>query len=558
MTRPLLLIAVFLFTISCKNESNTQLGEDISNESSDIIKGEELFVQHCSTCHNFKNAGIGPSLNGLTHTMPVPWIKKFIRNNQDLLLANDDRAVKITNEFAGMMPNFEFLNAEELDALLAYLHTFNEKKLIVGREESPLEDPIPDSLKTSNLVAELQFIAQVTKTSQTAPTARINKIGCEPNSNRIFINDLRGFLYEIKGSEISQVLSIKELENDFMSEPGLATGFGSFAFHPEFDSNGLLYTTHTEPADTKPADFSFADSIPKGLQWVLKERKIKNDGPKFSVIMERELLRMDFMGTIHGMQEIAFNPKAKKGSPDFGKLYIATGDGSSIENGFKEVVLHHAKGVWSSILRIDPLGSNSGNGYYGIPEDNPFVGKKDFANEVWAYGFRNPNKLAWDNFGNLYTGDIGHNQIEELNKVEPGNFYGWPFREGSFIIYPDEAMDKIYPLKDDDGSLNVTYPVLQYDHSEGAAISGGYFTEDNLYVCGDIPTGYTWIGDVVSKTLKELPVQLQGKTIDFKEVTNSGRVDLRFGQDCDGTIYFFTKADGKIYKMAKLSKNTHL
>ena len=66
---------------------------------------------------------------------------------------------------------------------------------------------------------------------------------------------------------------------------GLATGFGSFAFHPDFAKNGLLYTTHTEAPGSAPADFVYADSIKVTLQWVLTEWKV-ND-PNAAVFQEQ-------------------------------------------------------------------------------------------------------------------------------------------------------------------------------------------------------------------------------------------------------------------------------
>jgi hypothetical protein len=50
---------------------------------------------------------------------------------------------------------------------------------------------------------------------------------------------------------------------------------------------------------------------------------------------------------------------------------------------------------------------------------------------------------------------------------------GWPIREGTFVINADENMSNIFPLPADDSIYHITYPVAQYDHDEGNAISGG-------------------------------------------------------------------------------------
>jgi glucose/arabinose dehydrogenase len=78
------------------------------------------------------------------------------------------------------------------------------------------------------------------------------------------------------------------------------------------------------------------------------------------------------------------------------------------------------------------LGDNSINSKYGIPKDNPFADSTTKKKEIWAYGFRNPNRITWIDINRILASDIGQANIEELNIVESGNFYGWPRREGSF------------------------------------------------------------------------------------------------------------------------------
>ncbi len=95
----------------------------------------------------------------------------------------------------------------------------------------------------------------------------------------LFILDLRGKLYKLQDNGKAAVyMDIAKLRPKFINEPGLGTGFGSFAFHPEFAKNGLLYTTHTEQAGSDKADFSYADSIHVAMQWVLTEWKTEQPG----------------------------------------------------------------------------------------------------------------------------------------------------------------------------------------------------------------------------------------------------------------------------------------
>ena len=102
----------------------------------------------------------------------------------------------------------------------------------------------------------------------------------------------------------------------------------------------------------------------------------------------------------------------------------------------------------------------------------------------------------------------------------------------------------------------ITYPIVQYDHDEGPAISGGFTAKGKLfrdkYIFGDIPTGRIFISDLESTDspkIEELKIAINNKETNFYELTKSSRVDLKFGRGCGGDIYIFTKADGKIYRL---------
>jgi hypothetical protein len=69
----------------------------------------------------------------------------------------------------------------------------------------------------------------------------------------LFVLDLRGKLYRLQNNKPFVYMDMAKLKTKFINEPGLATGFGSFAFHPDFFQNGLLYTTHTEAAGSGKA-----------------------------------------------------------------------------------------------------------------------------------------------------------------------------------------------------------------------------------------------------------------------------------------------------------------
>jgi glucose/arabinose dehydrogenase len=384
-----------------------------------------------------------------------------------------------------------------------------------------------------------------------------------PNNGGMFVLDLRGKLYRLENDQPVVYMDMVKLKPAFINKPGLATGFGSFAFHPDFAKNGLLYTTHTEPAGTAKADFDYADSIKVVLQWVVTEWKTHGPNAFPFSGQGRELFRVNMVQGIHGIQEIAFNPMAKKGDKDYGLLYICIGDGGSVEKGYSFLV-HSLEKIWGTILRIDPAGRNSGNGKYGIPSDNPFTKSRDekTLKEIYAYGFRNPHRISWTHSGQMLACNIGLANIESLCIIKPGGDYGWPIREGSFLLNPNGNLSKVHPLPPDDSGYHITYPVAQYDHDEGKAISGGfeYLGKEvpqlkGKYFFGDIPTGrlfYVNMADLKQGSyapVMEWRVSLNGNQKTLREICGTDRVDLHFGKDMNGELYILTKPDGRMYKL---------
>jgi glucose/arabinose dehydrogenase len=464
-----------------------------------------------------------------------------------------------------MMPSFRHLHEVELDDLVAYLHTHaNSTPVKGGGDGRELTDPIPPRIESSGIVVPLDLVTQVPASSKDKPPlTRITKLSYIPDTPRTFIVDLRGNLYEIKNEKSILYFDIAKSKPRFINQPGLATGFGSFAFHPEFLKNGLLYTTHTESPGSAKADFNYADSIPVTVQWVLSEWKTEQPASPTFVGTTRELLRIDMVTGMHGVQEITFNPNAKAGDSDYGLLYIGIGDGACVESGFP-FLCHNVEQPWGTIFRIDPAGTNSANGKYGIPVDNPFVkaSNKNALDEIYAYGFRNPFRITWSSAGLMLASNIGQAHIESVNLIMPGHDYGWPIREGTFLLDPLGDITKVYPLPPDDQTYRVTYPVAQYDHDEGLAIAGGFeYTGSSIkelkgkFLFADMNNGRLYYMDLAEvkhgsqSQIREWGVSFKGLTTTFADLCGSKRVDLRIGQDSKGDLYFFSKQDGKVYRL---------
>lgn len=557
------IVCVSLWLTACN--SNRTHESDIRTDSTSIARGKNLFEQNCSACHNFRHDGIGPQLGGVTREVSAEWLENFIADPQAVVESGDERAQKLLARYKTLMPSFAHFRHESLNDLLAYLHTQEAPPASGSSADSAaIADPLPPPIDSSNLVVDVEFITEIPASSTEGFKTRITKLDFIPGTSRLFMVDIRGKLYELQDSKPVVYMDMAKLKSNFIDKPGLATGFGSFAFHPEFLKNGLLYTGHTEAPGSAKADFHYADSIPVTLQWVVSEWRTETPGAFPYKGKSRELFRIDMVTGMHGVQELTFNPNSKPGDDDYGLLYIGIGDGACVQSGYPFLVQSIEK-PWGSIFRIDPAGRNSANGQYGIPNGNPFVANanKQALGEIYAYGFRNPHRITWSTSGKMLASNIGQAQIESVNLILPGHNYGWAIREGTFLLNPDGDILEVYPLPEDDEKFGITYPAAQYDHDEGAAITGGFEYTGNAipelkgkYLFGDMNNGrlyYIDLSDVRPNhitAIKEWRITFKGKATTTAALCGSKRVDLRFGKDHNGDVYFFSKQDGRVYRLA--------
>jgi len=532
------------------------------HENSTIVEGNTLFANNCGSCHGFIQNGIGPHLGGLESKVPRDYLLKMITNAEEVANKGNSRAIGLKKTYGSSMPSFAHLSLQERNSLVDYLLAQPAPPIFSNKYGKAIVDPIPEKIELSDLVLNLEHFTTIPPSGPRNASTRIALMVLHPITADSYIADLRGKLYRLNGKTPELYFDIADYFPNFIDKPGLATGFGGFAFHPNFSENGLFYTTHTEASGSAKADFSYADSIQVTLQWILSEWKTEDPTATTAVAKPRELFRIDMVSGIHGMQEIAFNPLAKEGNEDYGLLYVALGDGGSVEVGYP-FIPHNKNGIWGSLLRLDPLGRNSDNGKYGIPASNPFVKSGDYRGEVYAFGFRNPHRFTWTQSGKLLLTNIGQKQIESVNLIKPGYDFGWPFREGRYRIDEVGDLNEIYEIPAEESEIKYNVPVIEIDHDEIAAISTAleytgsnipalkgkylftsisqtrqFFVEEN-----DIKEGH-------QANIKEFRVSLNSKIVTFNELTgNAGRADLRIGKDAKGEIYFYTKPDGKVYKV---------
>jgi len=282
---------------------------------------------------------------------------------------------------------------------------------------------------------------------------------------------------------------------------GNEEGLLSIAFHPKFADNGtfFLYYCAADPRRT-----------------VLSRMQITAGDPsKADLASEQVLLTADQPFDNHNGGTLLFGAD--------GKLYLSLGDGGAAgdpqDNGQK------ISSLLGKVLRIDVDQADAGLAY-GIPKDNPFVGKDGWRPEIWALGLRNPWRMSFDRkTGELWAGDVGQNYWEEIDVIIRGGNYGWKNHEAK---QPFEKRPAI------PGAID---PVFAYARGEGQSITGGYVYRGKRlkdlvgdYVYGDFNTGRIWAlrrkGDAVENRLL---IQLA-----------KGQQVASFAEDAAGELYLCT------------------
>lgn len=457
-----------------------------------------------------------------------------------------------------------------------------------------ITNPIPEPINKSELSVGLEEVVQIPDSgSDLQKAARLNFItNAGDGSGRLFVNDMRGKLYVITDGTATVYMNLKQLICANFTYESVQQGFAYFAFHPEFARNGIFYTVTSEVKDSGTPDFPVTKQIIDREQKIIESshhdviREWQATDPSSNVFAgtSREILRLEEPYPDHNVGQLGFNPNARPGDNDYGLLYIAVADGGS--DGFPVSdtdPLDSGQDLATplgKILRIDPLGDNSTNGQYGIPQDNPFEGDNDpqTLDEIWAYGLRNPHRFSWDTgeTGKMLIADTGQAFIEEVNLGIKGANYGWGNREGTWVIQENNE-NVLFPLPENDSQYGYTYPVAQYDHDippekdyYPIAITGGYVYRGKAipelvgqYIFADFGSDARFFHvpveafvDGKQATIKELRLFQGGQEVDsILNIIGKERSDVRFGVDQAGEIYVTSKQDGKVRKLVPAAKN---
>jgi len=438
-------------------------------------------------------------------------------------------------------------------------------------------DPFPSSIPATEGVIRVNFVEFASIPDVDGEPARMMRLVDEPGTSRIFVNDMRGPIYAVSydGRTVTQYVDIDDPQWEVgVQARSRETGFQSFAFHPQFGQPGTegygKFYTWTDSRNTDPEP----DFTPNGggdtHDTVLLEWTAGNPlGTSYDGRPPRELLRIQQPYGNHNGGQIGFNPLPLPSEADFGLLYVSIADGGS--GGDPDNQAQDLASAFGKLFRIDPLGSNSANGQYGIPADNPFAGNGNAAtlSEIYAYGVRNAQRFAWDRVnGNMFLADIGQNIVEKVTLVTAGANLGWNDWEGSFRFISRSEVSLVNPR----GDPNVTYPVVEYGQldpllqSQSAAAGIQVYRGEaipqlaNLVLFADQPSGEIFYfqaddlpnggQDAIRRVLlndagqvKTLLQLIQEKNAEQGR-SPASRADLRFGPGPGDQVFLLNKYDG--------------
>lgn len=324
--------------------------------------------------------------------------------------------------------------------------------------------------------------------------------------NRLFVVEKPGRVRVVREGEL--------LDPPFLDITDLVSAVGErgllgIAFHPAYSTNGHVYVSYTD-----------VDGDTRIERYTVSSEPDVADRASAKLILAAEQPFSNHNGGL-----ITFGPD--------GMLYIGLGDGGGGGDPLDNA--QDTSTVLGSLLRIDVDAGDP----YAVPGDNPFVGSPG-ADEIWAYGLRNPWRFAFDSTaGLLYIADVGQDVWEEIS-VQPANAaglnYGWDVMEGRHCFEPPTDCDQ----------NGLVLPALEYGRGGGAcAVTGGYVYRGDAIA--EI-RGHYFYSDFCAGFLRSFRFE-GGAVADEREwdVGELGNVQS-FGVDDAGELYILS-GNGNVYRL---------
>jgi glucose/arabinose dehydrogenase len=290
-------------------------------------------------------------------------------------------------------------------------------------------------------------------------------------------------------------------------------GLLGLAFHPNYSTNGYFFVNYTNTSGNT----------------VISRYSVNSTNSDVANTTGTILMTITQPYSNHNGGSIKFGPD--------GYLYIGMGDGGSAgDPGNRAQNINENLG---KMLRIDV--NTTIAPFYASPASNPYVGVAG-NDEIWAIGVRNPWKFSFNRLnGDLWIGDVGQNNIEEIDKVTApltaGLNFGWKCYEGN-VAYSTAGCP---------AASSLTMPVAQYTHSGGnCSITGGYVYTGTMYP--NFLNKYFFADYCVNRIGY---VDTSSNAVTFTPNFSGSNNFTSFGEDMNGELYVTNSSI--IYKIVDTS-----
>jgi glucose/arabinose dehydrogenase len=377
-------------------------------------------------------------------------------------------------------------------------------------------------LLTIGLFLSLTFSAIIVS-AQTAPTIRLQPVlsglsspvfvtNARDGSGRLFIVEQGG---SIKVAQPGAATATEFLNISSKIIAGGERGLLGLAFHPQYSQNRRFFVYYTRAGDG-------------AIQ--IAEYQVSASNPNVAETAEKVIITIPHPTFAnHNGGTIAFGAD--------GYLYAAPGDGGGANDPANNA--QNLDVLLGKMLRIDinvPVGSTAN---YVIPPNNPFAGATAGADEIYAYGLRNPYRFSFDRATNqLWTADVGQGAREEVDIITRGGNYGWRVMEGT-ICTPGVNPNCMPPA----GHIP---PIFEYSSAAGSggrcSITGGYVYRGAR---GALPNGAYVYGDYCSGEIFLWNSNQQTVLLDTDRFISS------FGEGEDGEIYVVGLSNGTVDRIER-------
>ena len=412
----------------------------------------------------------GEAFQGVLKQVTKDWIELMGGDGQRVRIATSDIREQRGSGVSLMPEGLQAgLSRREFADLIEYLVSLKQPDHALTSHHG-MPDVIPSLARP---VALRPFLAQALRVTPTPNAASGNAqlglvwFGQIPGMARHFLAAHQtGIIWLLeKGANGDRTTVFADFTPEIFSTRG-PNGLLGLAFHPQFRENRKYYLKHQVFEEGKIAT-------------VLVERRFAANFKADSAQPARCLLKIEAVAEHHNGGCIEFGPD--------GFLYLGMGD--SAPNFDPQGYAQDLRLLFGKMLRIDVDRRDAGLAY-GIPTDNPFVGRKEARAEIWAYGLREPWRFSFDrDTGDLWVADLGQERGDEIDVVRRGDNYGWNAYEGF------ELFSKAHRQE------GATYapPVFASRRKHGSALMGGRVYRGDkrssfygVYIFGDHQSKRIW------------------------------------------------------------------